>query len=92
MFSMPVTSLFLPFLPLLPKQILLNNFLSDGPSLTIATDNVDPDWVNRPLRWNIKFIRSFMLTFGMISSAFDFITFGTLLFVLKTPIETIRTG
>jgi Mg2+-importing ATPase len=92
MFSMAVTSLFLPFLPLLPKQILLNNFLSDGPSLTIAADNVDSEWVNHPLRWNIKFIRNFMITFGIISSAFDLITFGTLLFVLKTPVETFRTG
>ncbi len=91
-FSMAVTSPFLPFIPLLPKQILLNNFLSDGPSLTIATDNVDPDWVNRPLRWNIKFIRNFMIIFGIISSAFDIITFGTLLFVLHTPLETFRTG
>ncbi len=92
MLSMAFTSLFLPFLPLLPKQILLNNFLSDGPSLTIATDNVDPEWVNRPLRWNIKFIRRFMIVFGILSSVFDLITFGMLIFVLQTPLETFRTG
>ena len=92
MFSMAATSLFLPFLPLLPKQVLLNNFLADGPELTIATDNVDADWVNRPLRWNIHFIRSFMVVFGILSSAFDFITFGTMLFLVHAPIAEFRTG
>ena len=82
MFSMAAASLFLPFLPLLPKQILLNNFLSDFPAMTIATDNVDPEWVDRPRRWDMRFIRNFMVVFGLVSSVFDFLTFGVLLFVV----------
>lgn len=92
MFSMAGVSLFLPFLPLLPKQILLNNFMSDFPAMTIATDNVDPEMVDKPRRWNVNYIRNFMIVFGLISSAFDFITFGTLLLVLKATEEQFRTG
>jgi Mg2+-importing ATPase len=92
MFSMAGLSLFLPFLPLLPKQILLNNFLSDFPAMTIAADNVDSEWVARPQRWNIRFIRDFMVAFGLISSAFDYLTFGTLLFVLHASEVQFRTG
>jgi Mg2+-importing ATPase len=72
MFSMAGLSLFLPFLPLLPKQILLNNFLSDFPAMTIAADAVDPEMVDKPRRWDVPFIRNFMLIFGLISSAFDY--------------------
>ena len=64
MISMAAASLFLPFLPLLAKQILLNNFLSDIPAMGIAGDNVDPDWERTPHRWDIKLIRNFMITFG----------------------------
>ena len=81
MVSMAGASLFLPFLPLLPKQILLNNFLSDVPSMTIATDSVDREQVERPRRWDIRFIRNFMLVFGLVSSVFDYLTFGALLYL-----------
>jgi Mg2+-importing ATPase len=92
MFSMAAASLFLPFLPLLPKQILLNNFLTDFPSMAIATDNVDTEMVEKPRRWDIKLIRNFMIVFGIVSSAFDFLTFGALLFVLKATPDQFRTG
>jgi Mg2+-importing ATPase len=92
MFSMAGASLFLPFLPLLAKQILLNNFLSDFPSLTIATDNVDPELVEKPRRWDIKFIRDIMIIFGLISSVFDFLTFGVLIFIVKAAPAEFRTG
>jgi Mg2+-importing ATPase len=91
MFSMAGVSLFLPFLPLLPKQILLTNLLTDLPETTIATDNVDPELVNLPHRWNLKFIRKFMMAFGMLSSIFDFLTFGTLLAIGAT-VEEFRTA
>lgn len=92
MFSMAGASLFLPFLPLLPKQILLTNLLTDFPEMTIATDSVDEEWVAQPRRWNIKFIRNFMLTFGAVSSVFDFLTFGVLLFVLGAKTGEFRAG
>lgn len=92
MFSMAGASLFLPFLPLLPKQILLTNFLTDIPEMTIATDRVDPELIDQPKRWNITFIRKFMLTFGLVSSLFDYLTFGALLFVLHASPEEFRTG
>jgi Mg2+-importing ATPase len=92
MFSMAGLSLFLPYLPLLPKQILLNNFLSDFPAMTIASDTVDPELVDKPRRWDMKFIRNFMIIFGMISSVFDFITFGTLLIILRANELQFRTG
>src|SRR6266852_6940621 len=82
MFSMAGVSLLLPFLPLLPKQILLTNLLTDFPEMTIATDNVDNEMVDYPRRWDIKAIRKFMMTFGVVSSVFDFVTFGVLLFIL----------
>src|SRR5204862_7814804 len=92
MFSMAAASLFLPFLPLLASQILLNNFLSDIPAITIAGDNVDPEMVEKPRRWNTKFIRNYMVLFGLVSSLFDFLTFGTLLFVFRASPEEFRTG
>ena len=79
MISMALATTFLPFLPLAAKQILLNNFLSDFPSIAISTDNVDPDLVSRPQRWNHRRILRFMVLFGLISSAFDLLTFGLLL-------------
>ena len=75
MFSMAGAAMFLPFLPMLPTQILLNNFLYDMAQITIPTDNVDPWYVRRPQRWNIGLIRSFMITLGPVSSLFDFLTF-----------------
>jgi P-type Mg2+ transporter len=92
MFSMAAASLFLPFLPLLAKQILLNNFLSDFPALTIAGDNVDPEWIEKPRRWDIRFIRRFMIIFGLTSSVFDILTFGVLLLLLRATPEIFRTG
>lgn len=91
MFSMAGASLFLSFLPLLPKQVLLTNLMTDFPEMTIATDNVDPVMVDRPWRWDIVFIRKFMLVFGLISSIFDYATFGTLL-LLNASVEEFRTG
>ena len=91
MFSMAGVSLFLPFLPLLPKQILLTNLLTDFPEMTIATDNVDNEMVDYPRRWNIKVIRQFMITFGIVSSVFDFLTFGALLLVLHATQVQFRT-
>jgi Mg2+-importing ATPase len=92
MFSMAGASLFLPYLPMLPMQILLTNFLTDFPAMTIAGDSVDRGWVERPRRWNIKFIRNFMVTFGIVSSVFDYLTFGMLLLVVHATIDQFRTG
>jgi Mg2+-importing ATPase len=92
MFSMAGASLFLKFLPLLPKQILLMNLMTDLPEMTIAGDAVDDELAMLPQRWDIGFIRRFMLVFGAISSVFDFLTFGLLLFVLEANEQQFRTG
>ena len=92
MFSMAGASLLLPFLPLLPKQILLTNMLTDMPEMTIASDSVDAEMLDRPRRWDIRFIRSFMLTFGVLSSVFDYLTFGALLYVFRATTDQFRTG
>ena len=92
MFSMAGVSLFLPFLPLLPKQILLTNLMTDFPEMTIATDRVDSEMVDHPRRWDIKAIRKFMITFGLVSSVFDYLTFGVLLFILHATQDQFRTG
>lgn len=81
MFSMAAASLFLPFLPMLPTQILLNNFLYDTSQISVPTDNVDPALLHKPKRWQIGFIRQFMTIIGPISSIYDFLTFGILLWV-----------
>jgi len=92
MFSMAGISLFLPFLPMLPSQILLTNLLTDFPELTIATDRVDKELTNKPHRMDIKFIRNFMIVFGLLSSIFDYLTFGALLLLLHAQPEKFRTG
>jgi Mg2+-importing ATPase len=92
MFSMAGVSLFLPFLPLLPKQILLTNLITDFPEMTIATDRVDTEMVDHPRRWDIKAIRKFMITFGLVSSVFDYLTFGALLLILHATQDQFRTG
>ncbi|HYA48267.1 MAG TPA: magnesium-translocating P-type ATPase, partial [Burkholderiales bacterium] len=92
MFSMAGASLFLPFLPLLPTQILLTNLLTDFPEMTIATDAVDPEYSERPRRWDIRFIRRFMLFFGLLSSVFDYLTFAALLLVFRASTVQFRTG
>jgi P-type Mg2+ transporter len=83
MFSVAGASLFLPFLPMLPKQILLINFLTDLPEMSIANDNVDQVMMDRPRRWDLRFIRRFMVTFGLLSSVFDFATFGVLFLLIQ---------
>ncbi|WP_255350259.1 MULTISPECIES: HAD-IC family P-type ATPase [unclassified Methanosarcina] len=92
MFSMAGASLFLPFIPLLPKQILLINLLTDFPETTIATDTVDREMVEKPHHWDIGFIRKFMMAFGITSSVFDYLTFGVLLLLLPGMTEQFRTG
>jgi Mg2+-importing ATPase len=92
MISMAVASLLLPFLPLLPVQILLNNFLSDLPAIAIASDNVDKELVVKPRKWDIKYISRFMIVFGLQSSLFDFATFGLLYSYFHANEKTFRTG
>jgi Mg2+-importing ATPase len=92
MFSMAGASLFLGFLPLLPKQVLLTNLFTDFPEMTIATDNVDLEMVDKPRCWDLKFIRNFMITFGLLSSVFDYLTFGVLLLILHATTSQFRTG
>jgi len=92
MVSMALATPLLPFLPLAAKQILLNNFLSDVPSIAISSDNVDPDRVSRPQRWNIKDIQRFMIIFGLISSVFDLLTFAVLLLVFHAGEATFQTS
>ena len=92
MFSMAGASLFLPFLPMLPTQILLNNLLYDTSQIAIPTDRVDAELLRRPKRWRIKFIRQFMVIIGPISSIYDFLTFGMLLFVFHAPEALFHTG
>ncbi|RML44491.1 ATPase [Pseudomonas syringae pv. ribicola] len=92
MVSMALASLVLPFLPLLAKQILLNNFLSDIPSMGIAADNVDREWEQTPHRWNMTEIRNFMVVFGLVSSAFDLLTFGALYLLAGLTAPLFRGG
>lgn len=92
MFSAAGASLFLSFLPMLPSQILLNNLLYDTSQLAIPTDEVDPEQLARPSRWNISFIRRFMMYFGPISSLFDFATFGVMLWVFDAGPTQFRSG
>jgi P-type Mg2+ transporter len=91
MVSMALATPLLPFLPLAAKQILLNNFLSDVPSISISTDNVDPETVTRAQRWQIKQVQRFMIVFGLISSVFDLLTFATLLLVFHADEAAFQT-
>ncbi|KQS27905.1 magnesium-translocating P-type ATPase [Dyadobacter sp. Leaf189] len=92
MFSVAAASLLLPFLPMLPKQILLTNFITDLPALAIASDNVDDQQLASPGRWNMKLIRNFMIVFGLHSSLFDFLTFYVLYFHFHLTGAAFRTG
>ena len=92
MFSMAAASIFLPFLPMLPTQILLNNFLYDTAQITIPTDNVDEEYVRRPRRWDMKLIRNFMIFIGPISSLYDFLTFYVLLHFFHASQPEFHTG
>ncbi len=92
MFSMAAATLFLPFLPMLPLQILLNNLLYDVSEITLPLDNVDAEDLSSPKRWDMAFIRNFMLTIGPVSSVFDFLTFYLLLTLFGTQESLFRTG
>ncbi len=92
MISMAIATPVLPFLPLAAKQILLNNFLSDLPSMAISSDNVDRERLSSPQRWQVSDIRKFMIVFGLISSVFDLLTFGVLLLVFRANETTFQTS
>jgi P-type Mg2+ transporter len=91
-FSMAGAVLFLPFLPMMPTQILLNNFLYDLAQVTIPTDNVDPAYTRKPHHWDIRLIRNFMLLIGPISSVYDFLTFFVMLAVFHASAALFHTG
>ncbi|MBX3276608.1 MAG: magnesium-translocating P-type ATPase [Acidobacteria bacterium] len=92
MFSMAGASLLLPFLPMLPPQILLNNLLYDFSQVTIPGDRVDADYLMKPRKWSVALIRRYMIWMGLVSSLFDFLTFGVLLWVFSAGAELFRTG
>ena len=92
MVSMAGATLLVPFLPLLPRQILLLNFLSDIPATTIANDSVDEEQLARPTHWDIRFVRNFMLVFGLVSSCFDYLTFAVLRLGFPHSSTLFRTG
>jgi len=92
MFTVASSSLFLKFIPLLPSQILLNNFISDIPLLTISTDNVDKEFLRKPRRWDIKLISKFMIYFGAISTFFDLALILALIFIIKADTQIFRTA
>jgi Mg2+-importing ATPase len=92
MFSVAGASMFLPFLPMLPIQILLNNLIYDLSEATIPTDNVDPEYVEKPKKLDIFYVRRFMITLGPISSIFDFLTFFIMLFVFNASIPLFQTA
>ncbi len=92
MFSMAAAFVFLPFLPMLPTQILLNNFLYDLSQVTIPTDNVDETYIRQPRHWDIRLIRNFMISIGPISSIYDFLTFGMMLAIFHAPASLFQTG
>jgi Mg2+-importing ATPase len=92
MFSMAGAAVFLPFLPMLPPQILLNNFLYDVSQLTIPSDRVDDSYIQKPRKWNIDLIRRFMLWIGPVSSLYDFLTFFVLLKFFHAGERVFHTG
>jgi len=92
MFSVAAATLFLPFLPMLPVQILINNFLYDTSQITIPSDNVDETYTRRPQRWNLKIIYRYMFIYGITSSVFDMITFWLLYKVFAVNEAQFRTG
>ena len=91
-FSMAIADVFLPFLPMLPAQILLLNFLTDFPAVTISSDNTDSEDVAKPRGWRIAEIRRFMIVFGLLSSVFDILSFVLMTLVFKTSPEVFRSG
>jgi Mg2+-importing ATPase len=91
-FSMAGASLIVPFLPMLPKQVLMANLLTDTAVMSIPTDEVDRDWTKSPKKWDMNFIKRFMITFGLLSSVFDYITFLFLLYVMKVSSDIFRSA
>jgi Mg2+-importing ATPase len=92
MFSMAVASLFVPFLPMLPTQILLNNFLYDVSQVAIPSDRVDDSYIRKPHHWDMGVLRRFMIRIGLVSSVFDMLTFGVLLFFFRSTPALFRSG
>ena len=92
MFSMALAAVFLPFLPMLPAQILLNNFIYDFSQVTIPTDKVDPEMIRLPKKWNLGFIKRFMITFGILSSLFDLLTFFIFYHVFRATESQFQTA
>ncbi len=92
MFSVVGAAIFLPFIPMLPVQIILLNFLSDFPMLAISSDTVDEEYVKKPKQWDIKKIRQSMNYFGLLSSAMDYVTFGFLIFIINAPMGVFQAG
>ena len=87
MFSAAAASIFLPFLPMLPMQILFMNLLYDVANMTLPTDNVDEEYIKKPKRWDISFVRKYTLFFGPFSSLYDFLTYGIMLFIFIAPMN-----
>ena len=92
MFSMAGASLILPFLPMLPQQILMTNFLTDFPFMAISSDNVDKDATKMPQKWDLKQLKNFMIVFGLHSSVFDYLTFFALYKLFKANADLFHTG
>jgi Mg2+-importing ATPase len=92
MFSVAAATIFLPFLPMLPVQILINNFLYDTSQIALPTDNVDKSYIQKPQRWNLKMINTYMIVFGLTSSVFDLITFYLLYKFFNVSQAQFRTG
>jgi len=92
MFSAAFASVFLPFLPMLPMQILFMNLLYDISNFTLPTDNVDEEYIQRPKRWNIDFVRKYTLFFGPFSSLYDFLTYGIMLFIFAASPSLFQSG
>jgi len=92
MFTVAISSFFLHFIPLLPTQILLNNFISDIPLFAVATDNVDGDFLKKPKRWNMGFIQNFMIYYGFVSTLFDLLLILPMIYIFKVDVEVFRTA
>lgn len=92
MFTVAISSLFLNFIPLLPKQILLNNFLSDVPLFAVATDNVDEGFMKKPNKWNLNYIKNFMITYGFVSTFFDLCLIIPMVYIFKVGVEVFQTA
>ncbi len=92
MFTVAISSLFLKFIPLLPSQILLNNFISDVPLFAVATDNVDSGFMKKPNKWNLGYIKNFMITYGFVSTFFDMVLILPMVFIFKVNTDVFRTA